>query len=164
MRAKPNVFADGYARYVADYRAYARKRGFTSELNSWPFVRRSFIECWAEPGFDRFWMVWNPGISYFVYRLFLKLGGRKRWVMPTLLAFVINGFIHTLLVVPFIGHWSFSVIVAFTSFGILTVISRLCRSRLAQEKWPTLINVFVNVGLVAGSFDLGFRVNRLLGF
>jgi hypothetical protein len=152
-----------YERYVDDYRAYARMRGFRTEVNDWPYVRRSFIECWAEPGFHRFWQVWNPGIGYFVYRLFLRLGGRRRWTGPTLLAFPLCGLAHTLIVVPFFGRWAFSVITAFTCFGLLTVASRRASRILRQGRWPVAVNVLVNVACVAGSFDVGFRVDRLLG-
>ena len=151
-----------YTRYVDDYEAFARMRGFRSELNDWPYVRRSFIECWAEPGFHRFWQVWNPGIAYFVYRLFLRLGGRRRWVGPTILSFFLCGVAHTVIVAPFLG-WAFSVITAFSCFGVLTVVSRLASPLLRQDHWPTVLNVIVNVVLVAGSFDVGFKVDRFLG-
>jgi hypothetical protein len=152
-----------YAAYVQDYRAYARRRGFTTQINDWPYVRRSFVECWGSPGFHRFWQIWNPGIAYFVYRLFIKLGGRKHWVGPTFLAFTLCGLAHTLVVVPFVGRWSFSVITAFGCFGALTIASRLSAPFLRQERWPTVANVLVNVALVCGSFDVGFRVDRLIG-
>jgi hypothetical protein len=139
-------------------------RGFTSEVNDWPYVRRSFLECWAEPGFHRFWQVWNPGISYFVYRLFLRLGGRRRWVVPTLLSFVLCGVIHTVIVAPFLQRWSYSVIAAFVCFGVLTVVSRFAAPFLRQERWPALVNVLLNAFLVLGSFDIGFRVDRFLRF
>jgi len=153
----------GYKRYVNDYRAFARMRGFRTEVNDWPYVRRSFLECWAEPGFHRFWQVWNPGIAYFVYRLFLLLGGRRHWAGPTILAFVLCGLGHTLIVAPFFGRWAFSVITAFSCFGVLTVVSRLASPLLRQDRWPAAVNVLVNVSLVAGSFDVGFRVDRVLG-
>ena len=153
-----------YERYVAAYEKYARMRGFNTEINDWPYVRRSFIECWAEPGFHRFWQVWNPGIAFFIYRLFIRLGGRRRWLFPTVSAFVLCGVAHTVIVAPFFGRWSFSVITAFACFGVLTVVSRLASSILRQERWPGIANVLVNAALVAGSFDIGFRVDRLLGF
>ena len=138
-------------------------RGFGSNFNNQAYHRRGFIDCWAEPGFHRFWQVWNPGISYFVYRLFVRLGGRKRWTGPTVLSFFLCGLVHTLLVVPFFGRWSFSVITAFTCFGLLTVISRYSAPVLRQDRWPVAANVILNILLVAGSFDVGFRVDRLLG-
>lgn len=150
-----------YRRYVERYERFARMRGFVTEINDWPYVRRSFIDCWAEPGFHRFWQVWNPGIAYFVHRLYLRLGGRRRWVVPTVLSFAICGAVHTAIVAPFLG-WAWSVVVAFVCFGVLTVISRLAVPVLRQERWPTLLNVVVNVALVIGSFDLGFRVDRVL--
>lgn len=144
-----------------DYRHYAAMRGFRT-FNDWPYHRRGFLECWAQPGFHRFWQVWNPGISYFVYRTFIRLGGRKHWIWPTVTSFFLCGLGHTLIVAPFLGRWSYTVIVAFVSFGILTVVSRLLARRLRQDRWPKVVNVAINVGLVIGSFDLGFRLDRLL--
>jgi len=150
-----------HAAWMADYKRFARIRGFRS-FNDWPYHRRSFIECWAEPGFHRFWQVWNPGIAWFAYRLFLLLGGRKRWVWPTFATFVLNGLLHTLVVVPFTRTWSTTIIVTFACFGILTVASRYLARFLRQDTWPVIVNVTVNVLLVIASFDLGFRANRLL--
>jgi hypothetical protein len=148
--------------YVADYRRFARSRGFRSEINDWPYVRRSFIECWVEPGFHRFWQVWNPGIAYFVNRLFLRLGGRRRWATATIAAFFLSGLAHTLVIVPFVGHWSHTLLVTFTCFGVLTVISRLLEPWLQQSRWPAALNLAVNVALIAGSFDVGFKIDDLL--
>lgn len=139
-------------------------RGFGSDFNNWPYHRRGFLECWTEPGFHRFWQVWNPGISYFVYRLFMRLGGRKKWAGPTMGAFLICGIVHTIVVVPFFGRWSFSLIAAFACFGALTIISRFAASVLQQERWPIVVNTALNIIFVAGSFDIGFRVDKLLGF
>jgi hypothetical protein len=150
-----------YERWVADYMYFAKMRGFQS-FNDWPYHRRGFIECWAQPGFHRFWQVWNPGIAYFVYRSYICLGGRRHWLVPTILAFTLCGLIHTLIVLPFFGRWSYTLVVAFACFGVLTVLSRLLASLLHQERWPAIGNILVNVCLVAGSFDLGFRVDEIL--
>ena len=148
-------------RWEDDYRRYAVMRRFRT-FNDWPYHRRGFLECWVEPGFHRFWQVWNPGIAYFVYRTFIALGGRRHWVLSTLASFFLCGFAHTVLVAPFFGRWSHAVIVAFTCFGLLTVISRVLAPTLRQDRWPKGINLAINVGLVIGSFDVGFRVDRLL--
>jgi hypothetical protein len=140
---------------------FARMRGFRS-FNDWPYHRRGFLECWAEPGFHRFWQVWNPGIAYFVHRLYLWVGGRKRWAVPTIMAFILCGIAHTLIVAPFLQQWSFSVIVAFTLFGVLTVLSRRLASMLRQDSWPKGVNLLLNAALIAGSFDAGFRVDAWL--
>jgi hypothetical protein len=150
-----------HARWADDYRRFARARGFRT-FNDWPYHRRGFLECWAEPGFHRFWQVWNPGIAYFVYRLFVRLGGRKHWVLPTFLAFLGCGLAHTVVVAPLLGGWSYSVIVAFGCFGALTLISRWLAPTLRQDRWPAVVNVLVNAGLVIGSFDTGFRIDALL--
>jgi D-alanyl-lipoteichoic acid acyltransferase DltB (MBOAT superfamily) len=148
-----------YQAWVDDYRVYARMRGFTTELNDWPYVRRSFLECWAEPGFHRFWEVWNPGISYFVYRLYLRLGGQKRRDTATLIAFIVCGLAHDLIAWPFVWRWSWVVPTAFLFFGVLTVTSRRFESWLRQDRWPWLVNLAINLSLVILGFDLGFRLN-----
>ncbi len=153
-------FAVWSSGYEAGYRKYALMRGFAT-FNDFQFHWRGFVLCWGEPGFHRFWQVWNPGISYLVYLLFLELGGRRRWFVPTVLSFSICGIVHTLIVFPFLG-WSFSLIFAFTFFGLLTVVSRVCARKLRQDKWPGVINVLVNTVLIAACFDLGFRLDRLL--
>ena len=150
-----------YAEYVKRYERYVRLRGFTTTINDWPYVKRSFITCWMEPGFHRFWQVWNPGISYFTWRLFLLLGGKRHWTMATLGTFLINGLVHTMIVAPFLG-WGWSFIMTFLICGILTVLSRRLRSFLQQRKWPAILNMTVNVYLVILSFDLGFKLDRSL--
>lgn len=149
------------AAWERDYRRFARGRGFRT-FNDWPYHRRGFLEAWLEPGFHRFWRVWNPGIAYFVYRLFVRLGGRRHWILPTVLAFAGSGLVHTLVVVPFAGRWSYTLIVTFASFGVLTVASRLLAPLLRQDRWPLAVNLAINIGLVIGSFDVGFRIDRML--
>jgi hypothetical protein len=124
-----------YTRWTDDYRRFARMRGFPT-FNDWPYHRRGFLECWAEPGFHRFWQVWNPGIAYFVHRLYLRLGGRKSWTLPTISSFGLCGLAHTLVVAPFQSHWSNSLIVAFLLFGVLAVLSR----RLASTSRSTSVS------------------------
>jgi len=147
--------------YIQRYIAFARLRGYNS-FNDWPYHRRGFIECWAQPGFHRFWQIWNPGISYFVYRLYLKLGGNKNWIFATLLAFEINGLIHSALFYLLSGQWSFVIPVCFLLFGVLTVLNKSQESLLQQNRWPWLINTILNIALVIISFDISFRINDLI--
>ena len=79
-------------------------------------------------------------------------------------AFLICGFAHTIVVLPFFGRWSFSLIVAFACFGAITIVSRLFASVLQQERWPIVANIALNIAFVAASFDIGFRVDKVLGF
>lgn len=147
--------------YTWRYIAFARLRKFKS-FNDWPYHRRSFLECWLEPGFHRFWQVWNPGISYFVYRLFRFLGGGRRWVFATIGAFIINGVIHTSVFYCISGKWSVTIIVTFSIFGILTVINKKLERILQQNRWPKIVNLIINISIVIISFDVGFRTDCLL--
>lgn len=150
-----------YRLYVLRYKSYARLRGYKN-LNDWPYHRRGFIECWAEPGFHKFWQVWNPGIAYFVFRLYLKLGGNKNWIIATLLSFEINGIIHSCVFYALTGLWSYVIPVLFLLFGILTVISKILENIIHQSRWPWIINSLINVGLVLFCYDLSFDINAIL--
>jgi len=151
-----------YRRYVERYKVYLKLRGYGDHVNDGPFYVRSFLTCWAEPGFHRFWRVWNPGISYFCFRLYLALGGKRRRVWATLVAFEVCGIIHVLVLYPFLRRWSLVLPVTFLCFGILTLVSRGLERVLRQDRWPAVANVALNVGLVIASYDLGFRVDRIL--
>ena len=150
-----------YRLYVQRYIAYAKLRGFTT-LNDWPYHRRGFIECWAEPGFHLFWQVWNPGIAYFVYRLYLKLGGNKNWIIATLMAFEINGLIHSGIFFVISGQWSFVIPILFFLFAVFTILNKILEKWLSQQRWPWIINAMLNIGLVIFSFDISFKVNHFL--
>lgn len=152
----------GYRHYVQSYRHYLRRRGFGDHLHDRHFVIRGFLACWAEPGFHRFWQVWNPGIGYLTFRLYLALGGRNHREGATVATFVVNGLVHTVVACPFFRRWSWTLIVAFLLFGILTILSRRLETVLRQEQWPAIANLVVNVGLIVVSFDIGFRLNELL--
>ena len=155
-------FSARYARYVKRYQAYLQQRGYGDHLNDGPFFIRSFLTCWAEPGFHRFWRVWNPGISYFVFRLYRALGGKRHRVPATLGAFEACGIAHVLVVYPFLRRWSLVLPVTFLCFGVLTLVSRGLEQVLRQERWPAVVNVAVNAGLIMVSYDLGFRIDRIL--
>jgi hypothetical protein len=152
----------GYRRYVGGYQHYLRRRGFGDHLHDWPFFLRGFLACWAQPGFHRFWQVWNPGIGYLTFRLYLAFGGRRQREGATLATFVLNGLVHTVVACPVFRRWSWTLIVAFLLFGILTILSRRFEPALRQERWPAIVNLAVNLGLIILSFDIGFRVNALL--
>lgn len=147
--------------YAWRYIAFARLRGFTT-FNDWPYHRRSFIACWVEPGFHKFWRIWNPGIAYFVYRLYLKLGGSRNWLIATLLAFEINGLIHSAIFYLLSGQWSFVIPVLFFLFAVCTIISKKLENLLNQNRWPWFVNAVVNIGLVIFLFDTSFKINRIL--
>lgn len=152
----------GYECYVDGYRHYLQRRGFGEHVHDQLFVIRGFLACWAEPGFHRFWQVWNPGIGYPAFRLYLVLGGRKRRGRATVATFVVNGLVHTVVACPLFRRWSWTLIVAFSLFGLLTIMSRRLEPVLRQEQWPAIANLAVNAGLIILSFDIGFRVNALL--
>jgi hypothetical protein len=149
--------------YIHRYIAYARLRGYKS-FNDWSYHRRGFIECWAEPGFHKFWQVWNPGITYFVFRLYLKLGGNKNWIIATFLSFFINGIVHSVIFYMISRQWSFVIPTLFTLFGILVITSKLLDKLLHQNRWPWIMNSVINISLVILSFDACFKLNDILNY
>ncbi len=151
-----------YRLFIWRYIAYARMRGFQT-FNDAPYHVRGFITCWAEPGFHRFWQVWNPGIAFFVYRIYLFFGGNKHWIVATILAFEINGFIHSFLFYLISGgQWSYTIPVLFFLFALLTILSKVLENVLKQYNWPSIFNIAINVFLVIIGFNLSFKINSFI--
>jgi hypothetical protein len=151
-----------YQQYVSDYKRYLALRGFGNHDNDWIFVKRGFLACWWQPGFHRFWQMWNPGIGYFAYKVYLSCGGRNRRNIATMAAFLVNGLAHNLVFSLFLWRWDFPLPFTFASFGILTIIFRLLDEHIDMTRWPSVFHLAVNVGLVILSFDFGFRMNDLM--
>lgn len=151
-----------YQRYVSSYKQYLKRRGYGDHVNDWFYIKRGFLTCWFAPGFHRFWRVWNPGIGYFVYKLYVLLGGNKRRNLATLAAFVINGLIHNLIVSLLFWRWDFPLPFTFLSFGVFTIIFKWLDTFVALQKLPAILHLAMNVGLVILSFDFGFTMNEFL--
>lgn len=151
-----------YRAYIDDYKQFLRSRGFGEHINDWYFARRGFLECWMEPGFHRFWQVWNPGISFFAYKLYIYLGGNKRQKTASLLTFLINGFTHNLIVSILLWRWEFPLPFTFLSFGIFTIASRSVYRYLDLTYLPKAFHLALNIGLIIISFNFGFAMNALI--
>lgn len=143
-----------------DFARYLHRRGYRSSTG-WPFARRAFLECWAQPGFHRFWRVWNPGLGFLVFRLYRAVGGNRGGPSTKVVAFLASGIAHNLLVLPFLG-WSFTLPVAFSCFGVLVALGPRLSRILRQHRWPWPVNVLVNVGHVLACFTMGFRADEVL--
>jgi hypothetical protein len=151
-----------YHAYVNDYKRYLELRGFGDHIHDRFFVKRGFLECWLQPGFHHFWKVWNPGIGYFAYKLYLTYGGKDRRNLATVTAFLVNGLLHNLVVSLLLWRWDFPLPFTFTLFGFLTVISRWLEEPMKMNKWPRLCHLVLNIGLVILAFDFGFFMNGFL--
>lgn len=151
-----------YNRYVWDYKQYLILRGFENHVNDRIFIKRAFLDCWVQPGFHCFWKTWNPGIGYFIYKLYLFFGGNTRRNVGTLSAFLINGLIHNLFISLLLFRWDFPLPFTFGLFGCLTILSRYLDVPLKMSRWPKIVHLGFNVGLIILGFDFGFFMNKLL--
>lgn len=81
------VLEASYHQYACNYTLFLKMRGYGDHLNDWIFVKQSFFDCWMQPGFHRFWQIWNPGIGYFAYKVYLSCGGKNRQNLATFTTF-----------------------------------------------------------------------------
>jgi hypothetical protein len=151
-----------YHAYVRDYKRYLKLRGFGNHIHDRVFVKRGFLECWLQPGFHRFWQVWNPGIGYFTYKMYLAFGGKDRRNIATVAAFLVNGLVHNLVISLCLWRWDFPLPFTFSLFGLFTVVSRWLDGPIKMSKWPRACHLVLNIGLVILAFDFGFFMNDLL--
>ena len=154
--------SQAYRAYIDDYKQFLRYRGFGEHLNDRYFARRGFLECWMEPGFHRFWQVWNPGIGYLAYKLYILLGGNKRQKTATVITFLINGITHNLIVSILLWRWELPLPFTFLSFGIFTIASRSVCRYLDLTYLPKAFHLALNIGLIIISFNFGFAMNALI--
>lgn len=143
-----------------EFRIYLLRRGYRTS-NDWPFFRRAFLESWAQPGFHRFWRVWNPGLGFLTFRMYRVIGGNRRGHVATILTFLGSGMAHSLLVLPALG-WSYTIPVTFSCFGILASAGPALSRLLGLASWPALANAALNAALVIACFSLGFRADEVL--
>ena len=160
--AMKEVIRTRYHVYLENYRQYLKLRGYGEHIHDWFFVKRGFITCWIEPGFHRFWQMWNPGIGHLTFQLYLILGGKQRRKLATLVTFILNGLIHNLIASTFLGRWCFPLPFTFFALGVFTIISRWIDRQMNMEAWPKISHLVINIGLIIVSFDFGFYMSDLL--
>ncbi len=142
---------------------YLEQRGYRLDWSTAAFLRRMFLDCWAQPGFHLFWRVWNPLYGYLLFRLYQYLGGTKRRFSLTLLVFALCGFVaHDLPVSLFVGRPLVVCTTAFFAWGVLVSAARLLDRPLAFASWPRVLHVVVNLALVGGGLLAGVVVQTWL--
>lgn len=149
-------------RFNDSYDQYLILRGYDPSLGKLLILKRALIDSWSQPGFHRFWRVWNPGIGHLLYRLYLALGGNRIRLVATLLVFALCGFAHDVLVMLMFRRPFAAFSAAFLFAGMLAVANRSLESILQQERWPRLLNVLANVACLAVSIYCAVQLQILV--
>lgn len=137
-------------------------RGYSLENGAGPLLRRLFLESWVQPGFHRFWQVWNPAYGYFLFNLYRALGGSRRPFLAGISVFVICGSIlHDLPIGLVTGVPRIVCTVAFSFWGVTAFLSRKADPVVDFESWPPVANLVVNVFLIGIGLLLGAMGQRL---
>ncbi len=149
-------------RFNHSYNEYLILRGYDPGSNKLVILKRALFDSWGEPGFYRFWRVWNPGIGHLLYRLYLLLGGNRVRPVTTLLVFFLCGILHDVLVMlifrrPFVA---FTAIFLFS--GVLAIGNRSLEPSLHQARWPRWLNGLTNVSCLAVSIYAGVQLQMFL--
>lgn len=144
------------------YNQYLLLRGYDPGASKLLILKRALVDSWSEPGFHRFWRVWNPGIGHLLYHLYLLLGGRRRRLLATLLVFVLCGIGHDLLVMLIFRRPFLAFTAAFTLFGLLAATSRRLEPLLRQESWPKPLNAGINLVFLAASVYCAVRLQMVV--
>jgi len=112
---------------------YLILRGYDPTSSKLAILKRALIESWGQPGFHCFWRVWNPGIGYLLYCLYLFLGGKRVQPFATMLVFILCGILHDVLVKLIFWHPFIAFTATFFFFGILTIGGRSFQPILNQK-------------------------------
>jgi hypothetical protein len=144
------------------FERYLVARGFDARSGA-AFYRRMFLTPFGEPGFHRFWRLWNPFFGYGLQKLYVALGGKKRPMTSSFVVFAACGFLlHDLLVLIVMSRLSLASTLAFVAFWALSVTNRALEPRLRQDLWPRTANAALNVSCLAiGLMAGGYAASRL---
>ena len=138
------------------FRQYLSRRGYDLRKSPGAFLGRMFLSAWAEPGFHRFWRVWNPLYGYFLFHLYRLLGGNRHKVPATLTVFVVCGFaMHDLPVILLTSRIQLTVTVAFLAFGLAALSSQAVARSWGLSRWPKWLHVLLNLGLIVAGLLFG---------
>ena len=147
------------AKPAPTFRQFLTRRGYDLHGGSGAFLRRMFLSAWAEPGFHRFWRIWNPLYGYFLFRFYRVLGGERRRVPATVTVFVACGFVlHDLPILWITGHPQVATTTAFFFFAVVALLSKAVDKTTKAARWPRPAHVLLNSGLVLGGLLLGAYV------
>jgi len=126
-------------------------RGYSLDQGSGVFLRRLFLDSWTQPGFHRFWQMWNPVYGYFLFRLYRVLGGSRRSFVAGMAVFIFCGAIlHDLPIGFLTGEPKIVCTIAFSSWGVLTFCSRKLGTVVDFDSWPRVVHLSINVCLIVG--------------
>ncbi|MGD8245554.1 MAG: hypothetical protein PVG25_05865 [Anaerolineae bacterium] len=133
------------------YNQYLILRGYDASSSKWVILKRALVDSWGEPGFHRFWRVWNPGVGHLLFRLYLLFGGNRIRSVSILLVFALCGIMHDALVMLMFRRPFAAFTAAFVLCGMLAVLNRSLEPVLHQERWPRWLNALINVWCLAVS-------------
>lgn len=148
--------------FSQSYNQYLMLRGYDPSSSKFTILKRALIESWVEPGFHRFWRLWNPGMGHLLYRLYLVLGGNRTRLIATMLVFTSCGFMHDVLVMLIFRRPFAAFTAAFVLFGLLALISRSLEPILHQDQWPRMLNGLTNVTCLAASIYSAVHLQMFL--
>jgi hypothetical protein len=139
------------------YAQYCARRGYVPPFRGWSVVKRSLLDSWAQPGFHRFWRIWNPPIGYPLFRFYRVLGGNRNRAFATFTVFTVTGVLHDLAAFVLTRQWALALTLAYVVFAGLSLLSLRLAPLLRQERWPAMVNVLMNGLLVVGTFEGSHR-------
>lgn len=149
-------------RFNKSYNQYLILRGYDPSSNKLVILKRALIDSWGEPGFHRFWRVWNPGIGHLLYRLYLLLSGNRARSLTTMLVFILCGILHDAVVMLMFQRAFIAFTATFFFCGVLTIGSRSFEPILHQERWPRLLNALINMSCLAVSIYAAVQLQMFL--
>lgn len=145
----PGPAGSGF-RVAPSFSEYLRLRGFDPAAGWRAFVSRMLFASWAQPGFRRFWQVWNPFCGFFLFRFYLALGGRRARPAATLAVFACSGFVvHDLIAIALFRRFVLGFTTAFFLYAVFALVSARLEEEGRSRTRPPAVRALSNAALVA---------------
>ena len=144
------------------FHQYLTRRGLDNcSINSLLFqmIPRSLIQ----PGFLKFWRMWNPFFGYILFLFYVQIGGNNKRNIAVVIVFLSSGFIlHDLLFFFFTGIFSFVFTISFLFYSILFTINSFHNYERYFYNGSKLNNAFLNISFIISGLLVGYSINYLL--
>jgi len=146
----------------ASYEQYLARRGFPPLDPPGPFYRYMFLSCWVAPGFHMFWRRWSPLAGFALFRLYLRLGGRRHHHAATLGVFLVSGALHDVLLSVVLGRLSLALTGTWLAWGVFSLLAQAHAQRVGFRRWPAAAPALSNIVLIALGLWFGLWLQPFL--
>lgn len=140
---------------------YLTRRGFCN-LSITNLFHQMIIVSLIQPGFLKFWRMWNPFCGYILFLFYVHIGGNRKRNIALVIVFLSSGFIlHDLLIFLITGIFSFVFTIGFSFYSAMITINSFYSYEKYIYRNSKLENAILNICFIISGLFIGYTTNYL---